>query len=390
MERFSPQRPKKTRLRKYLLLITYAIVLLMLLYRIDGIWKAVSSVLQVLAPVFLAFVIAYVLHVPMKFFQYRIFASWERHRNKGLRRAWRGVSMLCTYLTALAFLVGLGALILPRVVESGAMLAMNFSSYLNRFQVWSDGIQSALAINPEVGAVVTDLWDEAVTFIQGLLGKAVSGALSFTVGMTTGLYQFVISLMLSGFMLYNKDKLFTQVRRLATVIFGAKNTRRAGEVLHIANGVFSRFIVGQFVEAMILGTLCFIGMTIFGMHYALLISTIIAVTALIPILGGLIGTIPCAIILLVIEPMQAIWFVLFIIILQQLENNLIYPRVVGNAVGLPGLWVLTSVIVGGGLFGVWGMLLGTPVTAVAYRLIREWVRSRETQIGPPENRHNDG
>ncbi len=386
MEKPNPPRHKKTRFRKYLLLITYAIVLLMLLYRIDGIWKAIGSVLHVLAPVFLAFVIAFVLYVPMKFFQFKVFGGWECHRKKGFRRAWRAVSMLCTYLTVLAFLVGLGALIVPRVVESVTILAMNFSGYLNRFQVWSDGILSALTINPEVGAMVTGLWDQAVTFIQGLLGKAVSGALTFTFGFTTGLYQLVISIMLSGFMLYNKDKLCMQVRRLFTVLIGTKNARRSGEVLRMANGIFSRFIVGQFIEAMILGTLCFIGMTIFKMHYALLISTIIAITALIPILGGLIGTLPCAVILLVIEPMQAVWFVLFIIILQQLENNLIYPRVVGNAVGLPGLWVLSSVIVGGGLFGVWGMLLGTPVTAVVYRLIREWVRSNETTIGPPESR----
>ncbi len=386
MEKPGPLRPKKTRLRKYLLLITYAIVLLMLLYRIDGIWKAVSSVLHVLAPVFVAFVLAFVLHVPMQFFQYKVFGAWRCHKKKGLRRAWLGVSMLCTYLVAIAFLVGLGALILPRVVESVTTLAMNFSGYLNRFQVWSDGIQSLLSINPDIGAVVTDLWSQAVAFIQSFLSKIVSGALTFTVGLTTGVYQFLISIMLSGFMLFNKDKLVMQTRRLFTAVMGAKNTRRTGEVLHMANGIFSRFIVGQFIEAMILGTLCFIGMTIFKMHYALLISSIIAVTALVPILGGIIGTIPCAVILLVIEPMQAVWFVLFIIILQQLENNLIYPRVVGNAVGLPGLWVLTSVIVGGGLFGVWGMLLGTPVTAVVYRLIREWVRSRETTIGPPENR----
>ncbi len=388
MEQPNPPRPKKTRVRKYLLLITYAIVLLMLLYRIDGIWKAVGSVLHVLSPIFSAFAIAFVMHVPMQFFQYTVFGSWERHRKKGVRRMWRALSMLCTYIVVIAFLVGLGALILPRVVESVTMLAMNFSGYLNRFQVWSDGIQSLLAINPDVGTVVTDLWEQAVTFIQGILGQIVSGALTFTVGLTTGVYQFALSVMLSGFMLYNKDKLMAQARRLFTVVIGAKHTRRSAEVLHMANGIFSRFIAGQFLEALILGTLCFIGMTIFDMHYALLISSIIAMTSLIPILGPVLGTLPCAVILLVIEPMQAVWFVVFIIVLQQFESNLIYPRVVGNAVGLPGLWVLTSVIVGGGLFGVPGMLLGTPVMAVIYRLVREWVRSREKTIGPPESRDN--
>ncbi|HWR22162.1 MAG TPA: AI-2E family transporter [Feifaniaceae bacterium] len=373
-------------MRKYLLLITYTVVLLMLLYRIDGLWAAAGSVLHVLSPVFVAVAVAYVVNLPLRFFQYKVFPKWERHRRPGLRRAWRIVSMLCAYLVALAALVGTVALIVPRVVESIIMLATNFSGYLNRFQVWSDGIQSALAINPEVGAVVMNLWEQLITFIQGILGKAVSGALTFTVGLTTGVYQFALSVMLSIFMLYNKDKLLVQARRLCAVVFGPKTTRRVSEVLHMANGIFSRFIAGQLVEAVILGVLCFIGMTIFNMHYALLISTIIAVTALIPILGPLIGTIPCAVILLVIEPMQAVWFVVFIIILQQLESNLIYPRVVGNAVGLSGLWVLMSVIVGGGLFGIWGMLLGTPVMAVVYRLVREWVRTRENAIGPPEER----
>jgi len=383
MEEKNGRPPKRE--RRYLLYITYAIVLIMLLYRIDDVWKVVQQVLHVLSPVFVAVAIAFVLHVPTEFFQHKVFGAWEKHKNPRLRALWRGASMLAAYLCVLLLLYGLGVLIVPRIIDSIRTLGMSFSSYLARFQSWADGMLSSLSVRPELSDTISSLWDQAVTFIQDLLGSAMGGALEFTIGLTTGVFNFVVSVMLSVFMLYNKDKLFMQFRRLFTVLWGAKRTRRGGEVLGLCNRVFSRFIVGQCTEAVILGTLCFLGMTLFQMHYALLISAIIAVTALVPILGAWIGTIPCAIILLVIDPTEALWFLVFIVVLQQLENNLIYPRVVGNAIGLPGLWVLLSVLLGGGLFGVWGMLLATPAAAVVYKLAREWVGGREREsIGPPE------
>ena len=279
---------------------------------------------------------------------------------------------------------GLVALILPRVIDSITALAANFSTYLTRFQVWADGMLSSVSVNPDISEPVSNLWQQGITMLQDILSKAVSGAVNFTVGLTGVIYNLLISLMISGFILYNRKKLFSQFRRVSTVVLGAKQTRRISEILRMANQSFSQIIVGQTTEALILGTLCFIGMSLLRLHYALLVSTIIAVTALIPILGAWIGTIPCTVILMVIDPVQALWFLLFIIILQQIENNFIYPHVVGGAIGLPGLWVLLSIIIGGGLFGLWGMLLGTPVAALCYRLIRIWVGEREDIVGPPE------
>jgi predicted PurR-regulated permease PerM len=297
---------------------------------------------------------------------------------------WRGVSMFLAYVCIFLLIGGLVALILPRVIDSITALAANFSTYLTRFQVWADGMLSSVSVNPDISEPVSNLWQQGITMLQDILSKAVSGAVNFTVGLTGVIYNLLLSLMISGFILYNRKKLFSQFRRLSTVVLGSKHTRRIGEILRMANQSFSQFIVGQTTEALILGTLCFIGMSLLRLHYALLVSTIIAITALIPILGAWIGTIPCAVILMVIDPVQALWFLLFIIILQQIENNFIYPHVVGGAIGLPGLWVLLSIIIGGGLFGLWGMLLGTPVAALCYRLMRNWVGEREDIVGPPE------
>lgn len=372
-------------MRKYMWLITYTILLFLLLYRIDDAWGALKWFVDVASPIFVGIVLAFVFHLPMDFFQYKLLRSWERHPSRLLRGMWRGVSMLLAYLSIFLLLGGLGALIVPRVVDSLTVLASNFSNYLTRFQVWADGMLSSLSVNPDISEPVSNLWQQGITMLQNVLSSIVGGAVNFTVGLTAVVYNLLLSLMISGFILYNRKKLFSQFRRLSGVVLGSKHTRRIGEVLRLANQVFSQYIVGQSTEALILGTLCFIGMSLLGMHYALLISTIISVTALIPILGGFIGTIPCSVILLVIDPIQAVWFVVFIIVLQQIEGNFIYPHVVGGAVGLPGLWVLSSIIIGGGLFGVWGMLLGTPVAALCYRLTREWVRERENTIGPPEH-----
>ncbi len=385
MEKRSTPRYRWPRMRKYMWLITYTILLFLLLYRIDDAWSALKWFLNVASPIFVGIVLAFVFHLPMDFYQYKLLRSWEHHPSRTLRKMWRGVSMLLAYLTIFLLIGGLGALIVPRVVDSITALASNFSNYLTKFQVWADGMLSSLSVNPDISEPVSNLWQQGITMLQNVLSSIVSGAVNFTVSMTAVVYKLLLSLMISGFILYNRKKMFLQFRRLSGVVLGAKYTRRIGEILRLANQVFSQFILGQSTEALILGTLCFVGMSLFRMHYALLISTIISVTALIPILGGFIGTIPCAVILLVIDPVQALWFVVFIIVLQQIEGNFIYPHVVGSAVGLPGFWVLSSIIIGGGLFGVWGMLLGTPVAALCYRLTREWVREQENTIGPPES-----
>ncbi len=368
---------KKPKPSRIVLVVTYAIVLFLLLSRIDKVWETIRWVLNIFTPLFLGVALAFIFHLPMNFFQYKLLKSWEHSNSRILRRLWRGVSMLLSYLCVLIVLGGLLSILLPRAFASIVSLASNFSNYITNFQSWLDGFLTSLSLTPSASAMVSEVWQQAVDLLQKLLGTVAGRAVSFTVSITTGVTNFLFALMFSGFMLYNHEKLFSQFKRLSTAILGPRRTRRLCEVVELVDNVFGRFILGQTTEALILGTLCFVGMSLFGMDYAVLISCVIAVTALVPILGAWIGTVPCALILVMIEPAQALWFLLFIIVLQQLEGDFIYPHVVGNAVGLPGLWVLASIIVGGGLFGVWGMLLGTPCAAVCYKMIAEWLRGRE-------------
>lgn len=372
-----PKTPRSFSFKRILLLITYAVLLFLFIYRLDAVWSGVRWVLGALSALFTGMALAFLFHIPMEFFQYKVLRRWENHRSRMLRKLWRGMSLVLAYVTVIAFVLGLLVLVIPRAVESITTLATNFSGYLSRFQVWADGVLTSLSINPDISSAVADIWEQLTGLIQTLIGQIVSGAFDFTVSFTSGITDFLLAFIFSGFLLYNRQTVFKQLRRLSNALLGQKRTDKAAEILNLSDNIFGRFIMGQLTEALILGVLCFIGMTIFGMDYALLISTIIAVTAIVPIIGPIIGTVPCAIILLVIDPMQALWFVIFIIVLQQIEGDLIYPRVVGNAIGLSGMWVLFSLIVGGGLFGIWGMLLGTPIFAVIYHLVERWLEKKD-------------
>ena len=210
-------------------------------------------------------------------------------------------------------------------------------------------------------------------------GAMINKTIGVTSNVLSGLFNFVIGFVLSIYILASKEKLCRQGARLLRVILPEAACDRIFRVLAMSSGVFTKFISGQCVEALILGALCYIGMLIFRMPYALMISALIAVTALIPVFGAFIGTSVGALMILLISPLKAVGFVLFIIILQQIESNVIYPRVVGNSVGLPGIWVLLSVTLFGSIFGAVGLLLGVPFCAVLYCLVRDFVKKREAE-----------
>ena len=194
----------------------------------------------------------------------------------------------------------------------------------------------------------------------------------------------VLGLIFALYLLLDKNRLVRQIKKVSGKYIPSKIHSKVSHVLEVVNDSFRRFIVGQCTEAVILGTLCTIGMMILKLPYAAMIGALIAFTALIPIVGAFIGAGVGAFLILMESPMKALIFLIFIIVLQQLEGNLIYPKVVGSSIGLPGIWVLAAVTVGGGVMGIWGMLIGVPVAAAVYRLVREAV-NKKTDEEPAEN-----
>ena len=300
-------------------------------------------------------------------------------------------SLLLTFLFVVLVLLVLALVIAPELVRTVAGLGTTIQSAVLRFLSWAEEM---FASNPQIMEWLETLtidwrtidWqsllDRVVTFVRSGAGSILSSAFSTAMSVFSGVADTFIAFVFACYVLLQKEKLGLQCRKLLYALLPRKGADRVVAVASLSHRIFSSFITGQCVEAVILGTMFFVAMSLLKMPYALLVGCTIAVTALIPIVGAFIGCGLGAFLILMVSPMQALIFVAMFLVLQQVEGNLIYPHVVGSSVGLPSIWVLFAVTVGGSLMGVAGMLLFIPLTSVLYTLLREFVdrRLREKNI----------
>ena len=375
-----------------LLLVLCAILLYWGLNNLSALSAVVDSFFSLLAPLLLGICVAYVVNLLLKVV--------ERLWDKALAKApeiWRGKLKrpICLTLTMLLFLGIIFAIIfilIPRLEEAGATLVANVPVYVDQLQSWWNGV---IAFAAERGVTLPELSmnaDNATKVVKDFLTNNGDNVVNTTLDITTSilgaLVNFLLALVFSVYLLAQKEKLLAQSKRLLLAAIPQKAGKRTMHILKITNNAFSSFVTGQVTEAFILGTLCCMGMLILRLPYALPVSVIICFTSLIPIFGAWIGAATGAFLIVFVSPIKALTFLIFLLILQQVEGNLIYPRVVGKSVGLPGLWVLAAVTIGGGAFGIVGMLLGVPICSVVYVLVQDFVRSRPAEDDekpvPPE------
>ncbi len=388
---------KKT-LRKIFLGVVLCIVLYWLLHETERVAGVVNDVLTLLMPFIAGAAVAFVLNVPMR----AIERGLRIIKKPGARR---GLSITTTILAVLLVVVGVVYLIIPQVVETIETLVAQVPGFVNRV---AEAGREFLNNNPELMQWLNENtafssidWSgfvsKAVELLTGSLGTVADRALAAIVELSTGIFNGVISLVFALYCLARKEILARQGRRLLYAFLPEKVGDETVRILRMTNSTFSNFISGQCLEAVILGCMFAVSMAIFGMPYIPLISVLIAVTALVPIVGAFVGCVLGAFFILVNDPMQAVWFVVLFLVLQQIEGNLIYPRVMGTSIGLPGMWVLLAVAVGGDLMGIGGMLAMIPLASVLYALAREITQKRLTARGidgeklqnqPPELKSN--
>lgn len=373
----------KKNIKRVLLLIACAILLYWGLNNLSVLGGLLSSILSLFSPLLIGVGIAYVMNL--------LLMAIERLWDKALKKApelWR-VKLKRPICLTLAFLLFLGIIfaiifiLIPRLEEAGTSLVANVPTYITQIQGWWDSLAAFAADHgitlPELSMNVED----ATKFITKLLTSNGDSVVNTTINITTSilgaLVNVLLALVFSVYMLAQKEKLVAQGKRLLLAALPEKAGERTMHILKLTNGAFSSFVTGQVTEAFILGTLCCLGMLILRLPYALPVSVIISFTSLIPIFGAWIGAATGAFLIVFVSPVKALTFLIFLLILQQVEGNLIYPKVVGKSVGLPGLWVLAAVTVGGGAFGVLGMLLGVPVCSVIYALLQDYLRAQPAE-----------
>ena len=362
---------KDPKFKSNLLLATYIVVLAFIFINIKSVGNIFGSTMGMLKPFLIAICIAFVLNIPMKFYEEKVLDKVIKQPKKR-----RPLAIILTIITIIAIVVGLVLFIIPQLVESGSTLVKNIPDYVKTLEMFMAEHFSKTEVFDELWNQVLSMGENIIKVVGQVTGSLVSQVVDITVGVTSTIINFFMGILIAIYILLSKEKLGIQAKKILYAFFDRIKADKVMEVARISHDKFSKFITGQCIEAVILGGLCFIGMTIFSMPYALLVSTIIGVTALVPIFGALIGTIPAAFIIFMVEPMTAVWFVILIVVIQQIEGNLIYPMVVGNSIGLSAIWVLLAITVGGSTFGILGILIGIPLFGVLYTLLSTITNSK--------------
>lgn len=318
-------------------------------------------------------VIAYVLNILMSFYEKHYF---PKNQSVAVKKSRRVVCMLAAMLTLVAVIALVIGLVLPELAACIRLLVAEIPLAIDSAVVWleDNGVLAMLMSEDAVASITSINWQEKMTELISVLAAGVGGVAQVAVGAVSAtvsvIAQVVIGLIFAIYLLLGKETLGSQVNRLMDHYMKPAWTEKIRYVIGIFNHSFHNFIVGQCIEAVVLGALCIIGMSILRLPYAMMIGTLIGFTALIPVAGAYIGAGVGAFMILTVSPIQAVIFLVFVVVLQQLEGNLIYPKVVGSSIGLPGVWVLAAVTVGGGIMGIPGMLLGVPTAASVYQLIK--------------------
>lgn len=369
---------KNYSVKKTCLIILFAGLVMLAVLNVHSITNGVAMVSNILMPFWIGIIMAFILNMLMvpinNFLAAKIF--------KKNKKAAKAISIVLSYLIFILIIVALLAFVIPELTNSIATFINNWGSYIEELQKMINDITlkydiDAVSLNKLTDSLTANI-EKFANQALAYIGNMVPHVVAFMSNIVGFLFNIIMAVVISANILVYKEKLMSQISR-TTKAYLPKFYDWLSKLAIVTADTFRRYVSGQFIEALILGGLCYIGMLIFRFDYALLISTVIAVTALIPVAGAYIGGAVAVILLAIISPIKAIMFLIYLVVLQQIETNLIYPRVVGSSLELPGIWVIFAVTVGGGAFGILGILFAVPVMSVAYKFIREAVVNRESR-----------
>lgn len=375
----------KEKMKQIMWLMVLAAALILGIIYSDRVFAGIGFAFQIARPFLYGGVIAFVLNLPMKAFENKLLKKWKGKAADKLKRPLCMVLSIVAVFLVITIVIGT---VMPQVAATATEVGKKIPAFVEQV---TEELENLAANYPELAERVAELetieinWDSLVgtviDFLKNGAGDVLTSTVSVASGIIGGIVNMVIAFIFALYILSQKEKLGNQCVRIISAYLPEKAGDRILEVCSMLHKNFSSFITGQCLEAVILGTLFVIAMTIFRMPYALMVGVLIAFTALIPIVGAFIGCFVGAFLILIDDPLLAMWFVVMFLVIQQIEGNLIYPKVVGNSVGLPSIWVLMAVSLGCSLFGVAGMLFFIPLLSTVYALVREGVNRRNAEKG---------
>ena len=358
---------KKT-FKKIVYLIAATALFAVIVIKIDPVAAFLSNLLKTMSPLFVGIAIAFILNKPYCFIRKLYLKKAQKKRTYALMS---GLAVVSVYVLFLGIITGIVAFIIPQLVESVSTLVSNMDNYTASLSALIEKVIVFLQLQQIDLSSIESYLQNFLSGVGDFLTVLMPQIYNFTAGLFSSIFNTILGLIISVYLLSSKEKILVRMKKTVYAYLPKQKADRFTEIGHLTADTFSRFVNGQLTEALILGVLCFVGMAILGFQYPLFISTIIAVTSIIPMIGAVIGCIPAVFILLLVDPMMAVWFIVYIVVLQQIESNTFYPKVAGDSVGLPAVLVILAVIIGGGIGGILGMLIGVPLASVIYRLLKE-------------------
>ncbi len=367
-------------MRKIMFLIVFTILVLAGLFNLDKIWIFLNMIFKIIFPFVLGGAIAFIINMPMKWIERVLFErnSWKNH--KTAKKLARPVSLILALIFILSIIGLVLFVVIPQLGDTLIRLGNDVAVFWPQVQEWAIRL---FQDNPEIVDYINNIqmnWNATVSYVINFLkigaGTILGSTVSVAKSIVSACANFAISTVFAFYILIGKEKLKGQIYKILYAFCKEEKVNVIVSICGLVHRTFANFLTGQCVEAVILGTMFFLTMKIFRFPYALLVGVLIAFTALIPIFGAFIGCAVGTFFILMENPMQALAFIVLFFVLQQIEGNLIYPHVVGNSVGLPSIWVLVAVTIGGSLMGIIGMLIFIPLISVVYTLFKGYINKR--------------
>jgi predicted PurR-regulated permease PerM len=347
-----------------ILIVTFTLIAL----NFNLVISAMSSMSALLLPFIVGFTLAFLMSPLQNFIEKRLL------KNLNLKQRFkRIISTFFSLVFTLSVLIGLFVVVTPQLISSINTLIDQIPSYIDSTNAFIDQLIAQLNIEAEATLFLQDITAEVLRNINQLGREFLPNLLSMSINLLTLIFRLIVGIIIAVYMLLEKERFANQVSKLVLALVPSDDAKIVFKVSNLAKDKFNQFILGKTVDSIIVGIISFVFMSLLQWPYALLISVIIGITNMIPVFGPFIGAVPGVLILFIVSPSTALWFILFIIVLQQIDGNIIGPKILGDSLGLPTLWIMFAIIVGGGFFGILGMFLGVPVFAVIYVIIKETV-----------------
>lgn len=355
-------------LKNMIILVTYIALLVLILMNFEAILTFVGTVFEIIQPFIVGLIMAFIFNIPMKIFIKKLPIKNEKQK--------KFIAAILSILLVILVIVIIVWVILPQVIENIRTLVDNMPNTIIQAEIILEDLLKQFNISSDIMKEIGNLQQSFGKEILNSVTSLVPGIASGVGSIASGIMKMFISFVIAVYMLFSKDTLIRQVKRVGRAFLKDDYYVKGQEVAHLTSSTFENFLAGQLTESFIIGILCYIGCKILGIPYASIAAIVIGATNIIPYFGPIIGTAISAMLIVLVSPVQALIFIVFGTVLQQFESNLIYPYVVGNSVGLSALWVLFAVTVGGRLFGIPGMIFGLPTFSVIYELLRRWTNIR--------------